>query len=52
MIQRFFFTSLDDAGESKRKPDAGFHTFVWQHLQQPAAQRRLHDPIPQQEGYP
>ena len=42
----------DDAGEPEGEPDAGLHPAVRHHLQQPPAQGRLHDPLPEQEGHP
>ena len=41
----------DDARKPERKPNARFNPTLREHLQQPTLERRLHDSLPQQEGY-
>ncbi len=41
----------DDARKPERKPNARFNPALREHLQQPTLERRLHDSLPQQEGY-
>ena len=46
----FIFTT-DDAWKPERESNAGLDQTFREHLQQSTVERRLHDPLPEQEGH-